>query len=180
MKTANIQFLEKLQTELNTQPNDGNANPLFWVVAQNEWKSCWEEQAQEVWYCDNDGSERAKTLEEFKTVLIEDSYYDSEGNFIGDLKKWEDRADFGLDNVDDFDDFPSEIKGEYYEVPMREEHVIIQDTFFLTKRECQEHIERNQYHYNDTVHTYAMTAWRSPQYEQLINILKTEHFGDAK
>jgi hypothetical protein len=51
---------------------------------------------------------------------------------------------------------------------------------FLTKRECKEHIERNHYHYNDTVHTYAMTAWRSPQVEKLIKILQTENFGEVK
>ncbi len=42
-------------------------------------------------------------------------------------------------------------------------------------REAKEHIKRNDYHYIDP-HTYGMTAWRSPQVEQLYKILHEVDF----
>ena len=49
---------------------------------------------------------------------------------------------------------------------------IVLNIFFLTKREAIEHIKANHYHYTDKVHTYGMTAWRSPQVERLFKILE--------
>lgn len=62
--------------------------------------------------------------------------------------------------------------------PMRYENAVVPDTMFLTLRECREHIEANHYHYKKP-HPYAMTAWRSPQVEKLIQILQTADWGDA-
>ncbi|MBC6130531.1 hypothetical protein HCA39_00635 [Listeria seeligeri] len=36
MKVQEIEFLNELQEELNTQTNDGNASPVFWVIRQYE------------------------------------------------------------------------------------------------------------------------------------------------
>ena len=52
---------------------------------------------------------------------------------------------------------------------------IADNTMFLTLREAQEHIRLNDYHYLDP-HTYGMTAWRSPQVEQLYKILHEVDF----
>jgi len=56
-------------------------------------------------------------------------------------------------------------------VPMHERRAVVEDTLFLTLRECREHIERNRHHYKRPC-TYAQTAWRSPQFERLVNILQ--------
>lgn len=34
MTKEDIEFLRDLQHELNTQPNDGNADPVFWGIIQ--------------------------------------------------------------------------------------------------------------------------------------------------
>ena len=52
------------------------------------------------------------------------------------------------------------------------------DTMFLTNREAKEHLKSNHYHYTSKAHTYAMTAWRSPQVEKLIHILQTADFEE--
>lgn len=39
MTKEQIEFLNSLQQELNTQNNVGQANPRFWVIAQNEWQN---------------------------------------------------------------------------------------------------------------------------------------------
>lgn len=49
---------------------------------------------------------------------------------------------------------------------------IVPNTLFLTKRACQDHIDKNDYHY-DHPHTYAMTAWRSPEFEKFIKLFKS-------
>ncbi|NFH00733.1 hypothetical protein FC831_10480 [Clostridium botulinum] len=59
----------------------------------------------------------------------------------------------------------------------RDEETIVQDTMFLTLRECQERIKRNSYHYN---HPYAMTAFRSPQVEKLYKILQETNWNELK
>lgn len=56
-------------------------------------------------------------------------------------------------------------------VPSREESKVVEDTLFLTLRECREHIERNRYNYKRPT-TYVQTAVRSPQFERLIGILQ--------
>lgn len=55
----------------------------------------------------------------------------------------------------------------------KETDFIVPDTLFLTKKEAKKHIELNRHHYTDNIHTYAMTALRSPVVEQLLNILET-------
>lgn len=56
-------------------------------------------------------------------------------------------------------------------VPSREGHKVVEDTLFLTLRECREHIARNRHNYKCPA-TYVQTAWRSPQFERLIGILQ--------
>ena len=53
---------------------------------------------------------------------------------------------------------------------------IYEYTMFLTQKDAEEHLRSNYYHYSDDAHTYAMTAWRSPRVEKLINILSTVNF----
>ena len=62
--------------------------------------------------------------------------------------------------------------GEYTVGNYRNEHHIYPNTMFLTNRSCKKHIELNYYHYDDDVHSYAMTAWRSPEVEKLWDILQ--------
>lgn len=62
-------------------------------------------------------------------------------------------------------------QGRYDVAAYRKEHYRYPDTMFLTNRSCKRHIELNHYHYSGDAHSYAMTAWRSPEVERLWNIL---------
>ncbi len=62
--------------------------------------------------------------------------------------------------------------------PVRKVDYISENTMFLTLREAKEHIARNSYHYKDP-YPYAMTAWRSPQVEQLIKILQEADWDEV-
>ena len=61
----------------------------------------------------------------------------------------------------------------------KEEYQIVENTFFLTLKECKEHIEANHYHYNKP-RPYAMTAWRSPQVEKLYEILAETDWSELE
>lgn len=153
-----LKFLQALQIELNNQQNDGNADPVFWVIAQYEWEPCHDSRAEDTHYYDGDET----TLESFDELL---EYLRADGS-IGKRKKYE-----------YFHELPDRIQEEWEEVPVERRHVIQKNTFFISKLEALKHIEKNSYHYNHSVHTYAMTAWRSPQFEKLIKLLKTADFS---
>lgn len=57
-------------------------------------------------------------------------------------------------------------------VPERRVERNASNTFFMTKRECHEHIQANKHHYSATAHPYAMTAWRSSQVGRLWKLLQ--------
>lgn len=85
-----------------------------------------------------------------------------EYNYINEIEELiEALSDCGITYDDEY------IVGYY-----RNEYHIYPDTMFLTNRSCKRHIELNHYHYDANVHSYAMTAWRSPEVEQLWNILQ--------
>jgi hypothetical protein len=154
MNKENRDFLLKLQNELKTQETDIQANPRFWVVAQYEWIPCWEQQADSYTYSNGEG-DYFDSFEDFRKYLFENEYIDEE-------------LYLEATDIDDLDN------NEYYKIPQKKVHVIKENTFFLTKQACIDHIQANNYHYNETVHTYAMTAWRSPNVEKLIGILTNE------
>lgn len=66
----------------------------------------------------------------------------------------------------------------FWVVAQGKKNRIAHGTMFLTIRECREHIKANDYHYKKP-HPYAMTAFRSPQVEKLIKILRTVDWGDV-
>lgn len=161
-----IQFLKAFQNERNTQPNDGNADPVFWVIGDYRWDACWEENAEEYEiFIPGDDSTSYK-WEEFKKDELEENNHELKKVVLRKLKEIED-ADTLLEWVHEH------IDDDAYLVPVKKNHIIREDTMFLTKAEAKRHIESNDYHYTSEVHTYAMTAWRSPQVEKLLTLLKT-------
>ena len=159
MSKETLDFLKELQKEMNEQETDCQAHPRYWVVAQYEWVSCWENSAEKnIIYCPELEGE-FESFESLMDELVEQEYFSQEI----------------FDEIATIDDLSEHL--DAYEVPMKNIHTVKTDSMFLTKRECQEHIRRNHHHYNNTVHTYAMTAWRSPQVEKLYNILMNENWG---
>jgi hypothetical protein len=158
-----IEFLKALQNEMLTQDNVGQADPRFWVIKQTERVYRVEEGDGVVYVIDSDYENEFEELDDVKKYLIENELCTAEE----------------LDDVVDDNDLEVlfDEKGiEFERIAYRDEQVIKEDTFFLTLREAQEHIERNYYHYNKSAHPYAMTAWRSPQVEKLYEILQKVDF----
>ena len=92
----------------------------------------------------------------------------------------EDENEYFIDDVSEIRDFLEEYDPSTYSICYyRNREEIVQDTMFLTLRECKEHIKSNSHHYNKTVHPYAMTAWKSPQVERLYEILEKTDWKNA-
>lgn len=54
--------------------------------------------------------------------------------------------------------------------------IIKTDVLFLTRKDAQAHLDDNRHHYTNKAVTYAMTAWRSPRYEHLMELLRNIDF----
>jgi len=171
MNKDTLHFLKKLQQELKTQDTDCQANPRFWVVAQYEWQITHPDCAEKWFYVDEEGT----SIENANKVI---EFLDDCGCFEDndDKEKLTNMIDGGMWHSE-FDDYVEENYNINY-IPMQKVHVIKPNTMFITKQGCRDHIERNHYHYNETVYTYAMTAWRAPKVKKLFDILYNEDWGD--
>lgn len=68
----------------------------------------------------------------------------------------------------DIDDFIEEICLDLRKCSYSWEYIY--DNHFLTAKACQEHIDKNDYHYNQPV-TYLNHAWRNPEMELVSEFL---------
>ncbi|WP_267651067.1 hypothetical protein [Listeria welshimeri] len=166
MKKEDITFLNELQQELNTQSNCGNASPVFWVIRQYEKQITDSDFGEETLYIHSDGDYlEFEKLDELLEFLSEGSEFDA----VNDCETLDDAFDILLDNFNE--------DGYFARYSATKVAVVKQDTFFITHKEALEHIKKNRRHYNSTVHTYAMTAWRSPVVEKLWEILREADFN---
>lgn len=167
-----IKFLKELQKQMqyeNEHDYDGQASPRFWTImdyrkvpGNPDYDSCVSE------YFFNDGDhipfENFQDLKEF----IEE-HYEEEIEEDEDLKMILEENNF--DELWEYIGWHLNGDGYFDEVSVKEEEFIRPNTMFLTKEEAKSHLELNHYHYTSKAHTYAMTAWRAPKVEKLINIL---------
>lgn len=164
-----VKFLKNLAQELKDQPTDCQAAPRFWVIKDYRWipgnpeyDNC------EVSYFHSDGDfTEFKNVEELEGFLEE--HYNLSQHFRNDFddndydfeKLWE----WSLENLNE--------DGYFAEAPIKKESYIVPDTMFLTKADAVNHLKENAHHYTSDAHIYAMTAWRSPTVERLLNIIET-------
>lgn len=169
---TDIQFLKELQQQMQWEDQndyDCQASPRFWVImnyrevpANKDYDDGFES------YFHNDGDHTEfRNFDELKD-FIEEYYEDEVDDYLESLLN---------DESKDFDTLWNHIQnhlnddGFFGECFVKEEGFIAPDTMFLTKEEAKRHLELNHYHYSKKAHTYAMTAWRAPKVERLLNIL---------
>ncbi|MCY7919080.1 hypothetical protein [Bacillus vallismortis] len=159
-----IQFLKELQNELKTQDIDGQAAPRFWTVGDYEWVEAREENAERYSVYLPYIAE-SYVLDDYLEEIKEDSELSKE--VLTELQDIEDDYDDAIEWIRKYIDEGAEL------IPEKKVHIIQPDTMFLTKAEAKSHITLNKHHYSSEAHTYAMTAWRAPKVERLLNILET-------
>ena len=165
-----IEFLQKLQHELNTQTNDGNADPVFWGIMEQKqmpaYVGCGDTYLyyDDITYYDSDLELLKETI---KTTLDELMTLDEE-----DLETIN-----GISSIYEAHDIMAEydIASELGEYQLQD--VLSKETgAFLTKAACQKYIDTNA-HNHQKPRTYAMTAFRNFELERLLKILKTADFS---
>ena len=175
MKKEDIEFLSHLSEEFQTQ-NDNHklyqADPMYFGIMTYDWVAtadgCGEEYRVIV------DSEYDVSLDELIDNLIAD-YGVKEG-------KSEKMARLELINCHYTDDLQCTIRKyfrdedvdaeefELYEA--KREGTLAMNAMFLTCEDALRHLEANRHHYSNDAHIYAMTAFRSPSFERLHNIIK--------
>lgn len=171
-REQDLKFLKDLQSELKTQEVDSQAAPRFWVLRDYKWVLVPEGYGTEKRIYDR---EDEHTVEEFKRIIKESYEEDmlSDG-FVDSIDYAEDESIL----VDLVNTYMDSCEFELFDVVR--ESFIVQDTMFLTKQEAKDHIQANHYHYSDKVHTYAMTAWRAPKVQKLLEILESFDFDEVQ
>ncbi|MED4861439.1 hypothetical protein [Bacillus atrophaeus] len=159
-----IQFLKELQNELKTQDIDGQAAPRFWTIGDYEWIEAREENAERYSVYLPYIAE-SYVLDDYLEEIKEDSELSKE--VLTKLQDIEDDYDDVIEWIRKYIDEGAEL------IPEKKVHIIQPNTMFLTKAEAKSHIKLNKHHYTSKAHTYAMTAWRAPKVERLLNILET-------
>lgn len=166
------EFLKELQHELLTQPTDGQADPKFWGIMEE----------REIGVPDGCGDARiymgdgvVATLKEAVAYVDEwlEGCYDPEGDVKND---WEEIDKGCADDVVEFLKTYIDTQCRIVWVDNRSE-LSTYTGAFLTKRACKEYIEKYGYNHSKP-HTFGMTAIRNPEYETLVNILKTMKFDN--
>lgn len=169
MNKEDKKFLADLAKELNTQDNAATRNPI-WCIMDKE--------IEFVPEGDGDffvvvGPEKAMPLEDFADEIAE--------NVSEELESEIREAICLCDNTDELrailEDYTEEDPYDYCIFDARKEERICKDaTGFLTKKSAEEHLKLNAHHYTKEARAYALSAWRNPVFERLIDIIKTTNW----
>ena len=166
------EFLKDLQNELNTQENDGNADPVFWGVEETveECRGGDGEYGGDPYITYDDGKwSLEEAIGEVEDELKNNPEYSDEWLH----KEWEEVDKSCAEDVCEFMTGMLHWEGIYGVVYVENVKRVTPFTgAFITKRACKNYIEKYGYNHNDP-HTYAMTAYRNFELGRLLKILKT-------
>lgn len=165
-----IQFLKELQQELKTQENDGQASPRYWSIMDYKWEPTSEDHAEDMIIFDSDACETLDLADYIEEVLHDrkDEFEEDEIEDLEFLREFDSSPNEFYEWIEQHDD-----NRRYYPVYQQEISYIAYNTCFFTKEEAKRHLENNRHHYSSKAHTFAMTAWRAPKMERLMEILET-------
>ncbi len=165
-------FLKELAHELNTQPNDGNADPVYWGVMETKEVGVPDGCGDPILYmgdgCTMELEEAVEYAQQYVKYDIETEKYD---------ERWE---ELDKSSMSEFVEFCHDVLdwGDVRIVYVEKKSSLSRTTgAFLTKRACQDYIKNFGYNHSKP-HTYAMTAFRNYELERLLKILKSIDFKE--
>lgn len=184
LSKEDIEFLKSLQNEMNTQDTCCQADPRFWVVMQTKriYGIAEDYGATGQLIVGNDGEEIEDNINALYEFLHDDldidCYLDRISGTDKSVINIEEKI---LEDIEDVMNFIEEYTSydQYSLVSYMDVEQIVEDTMFITLRECEKHIQANSYHYKRPI-PYAMTAWRSPQVERLYKILQETKWDESE
>lgn len=161
------EFLKDLQHELNTQTNDGNADPVYWGVMEHRMEPAPEGCGDAIIYMGDGATMTTEEAVEYINENIADYSEDVQ-------EEWKEKDDFDRSDMPTVVDFLHDTM-QLYECRIvweEEKDFISRETgAFITKRACKEYIEKCHYNHSKP-HTYAMTAYRNYELGRLLKILR--------
>ena len=163
----NIAFLKELQEELLSQPHDHQASPRFWTIGDYKMILVPDGYGDEVMVVDEDGDRKEIGVLDYAKEIIEEGNYDDRSDFE-DFKYYVE-----VEDIHEVMHWIEENTKRISFMDFKKEFFVRENTMFLTKEEAKQHLEANSHHYSSEAHTYAMTAWRAPKVERLLQILET-------
>lgn len=170
MRKEDIEFLKELAHELKTQDNCGTRNPV-WCIMDTRKVAKPEGCGDEIKVFDGD---TFFSLSYFADYAVENFIKEEEG--ISDdtirLKILDCRSTCDLKYVLDL--YFAANTDDYKIVDCSEEEFVTEQTAgaFLTLRAAKKHLKENYYHYSANAKAYALSAWRNPELERLLDIIK--------
>lgn len=176
MKQEDIQFLQQLQSKLLEAENDPKmhdyqAEPRFWVIMEKEEIETPDGESQRVVDAINGES---YTFEEY-IGCVENEVCTV--HTVDMNKAWAKVDKSDINNVRGFAKDKFNHITNVINISLVDR--IAPNTFFLTKEAAERHIQTYRYHYNKP-RTYAMTAWRSPEFEKFLKLFKQLDFTQLK
>ena len=169
-----IQFLKDLQKEMNTQDHVGQADPRYWTIKTYDKEYgkemddndgicvCYESDCDTIW----EGEVNFWNIDETVEAILQ--AIDKQG-----IELNEEEVEYIKNSYDESSLIEALEDADFEIMKWRTKSTCT--GMFLTHKAAQEHLQRNDYHYSDDAHTYAMTAWRSSE-EMLWKILQTVDF----
>lgn len=186
-----IDFLVNLQKELNTQTNDGNAQPIYWGIMDykryytdngipilcNAAEQITLESNKEITdYIKDELNIYVHEYNNYKITVIDTLKSDETDKDIINqhLKNNDDEILFGMNDCLEFlKEYESDWELRYYE----DIEYIVPNLVFLTRQSAEDYLKAKAYHHSDDAHTYAMTALYNPIVERLWEILREVDFS---
>lgn len=171
------EWLQELQDKLlrDDRDNSVQAEPVFYGIMHSVQQLVPDGYGDDIELYDINACETV-TLDE-----LWDELEDDEKREFAELKE-KIIAETGIDldengkpyieDRDAFAEYLSQGKGyETYEYELQDR--IAEDALFLTREAAEQHLALNGYHYKQNAHSYAMTAFRSPDVAKLWKLLRT-------
>ena len=173
-------WLEAFQkTLLLDNANEENRNPKYYSIMDysmvettnnNRWDDL---KVYNHDYTDYQTAE--EVLAEMDLCEIEELYDSGYSGLKRNLN-----GEFEISSKEEFLEEVSFNKDNLELVYLKETATIARNCCFLTRAAAEKHLKENYYHYDDEAHTYAMTAWRSPEMEHLMMLLENIDFGKSE
>ncbi|MBO4531444.1 MAG: hypothetical protein J5767_12505 [Paludibacteraceae bacterium] len=182
MKNEDLDFLINLQKELleqNEKYHLCQADPIYVGIMDYWFEVKPEDYAEEMHVMCFGESEY--NMDEFIQYLFEDY----------DLKDTNTPKDEIIDSFKDcsttddlrevIDEYFSDIDSSDYDIVyVSKAGHLAPNCCFITWADAVEHLKYNKHHYSADAHPYTMTAFRSPQLEKLLEIVKTTEWEMIK
>jgi gp53 len=194
---SEIEFLIDLQKELNTQTDDGNAQPVYWGIIDTkriynvsddtddaepalfnpEYQHTLYGIKDVVDYIKDELNIYVKEYEDSSITVIpelkaDENDKDNINSFLNDKSKHE-----CLENEEDWMNFLSIYENHWYVVYYKDVDIITENLMFLTRQSAEDYLKENSHHHSENAHTYAMTAIRNPVVNKLWKILREVDFS---